>query len=172
MAPGLAPPPKLATTLGQMKEKSSPRAAPRQKRYDNAQPLENILRDLIGKGLLPAHNPNYLRYHALLMQAIPQQWHVHVRPGKLQYRDWEIFALDSATAYRLKFFIPEIQRQLAAHLPHVPPIVVKVDPALKTPYSLEKPKSLPAPRERLTDKEAERILGAFFARHRKKTDRE
>lgn len=169
MAPCLAPPLKLATTLGQMKEKSSPQASLslRKKRYASALPVENILRDLLGKGLLPERNPNYLRYHALLMHAIPEQWHGQVRLGKLQYRGWEIFALDSATAYRLKFFIPEIQRQLAESLPHVPPIVVKVDPAMKTPYSLHKPKSLPAPRERLTDEEADQILAAFFARHRK-----
>lgn len=156
-----------------MKKKSSPRAtpAPHKKKhtpYNTALPVDNILRDLFDKGLLPERNPNYLRYHALLMQAIPVQWHAEVRPGKLEYRAWEIFALDSATAYRLKFFIPEIQRRLAEHLPHVPPIMVKVDPAMKTAYSFHAPKSLPAPRERLTDDEAERILAAFFARHRKK----
>ncbi|MDO4776599.1 MAG: hypothetical protein Q4A06_03980 [Cardiobacteriaceae bacterium] len=153
-----------------MKEKTSPQPSLvlRKKRYDSAMPLENILHDLLGKGLLPRHNPNYLRYHALLMRAIPEQWHAQVRLGKLQYRGWEIFALDSATACRLKFFIPEIQRQLAESLPHVPPIVVKVDPAMKTPYSLHRPKSLPAPCERLSDDETNRILAAFLARHRKK----
>ncbi|MDO5091756.1 MAG: hypothetical protein Q4D61_09425 [Cardiobacteriaceae bacterium] len=156
-----------------MKQKSSPQAtpAPRKKRplpYNSALPVANILRDLFAKGLLPERNPNHMRYHNLLMQAIPEQWHAQVRPGKLEYRGWEIFALDSAIAYRLKFFIPEIERRLAEHLPHVPPIIVKVDPAMKTAYSFHPPKSLPAPRERLSDHEAKDILAAFFAKHRKR----
>lgn len=145
------------------------RQAKTQNRYRSAMPVADILADLLAKNTLPAQNPQYLRYHALLLAAIPAQWHGDIRIGKLQYQGFEIHAVDSALAYRLKFLAPEIRAALGKTLPHAPPIVVKVDPALKQWQSHAKPKSLPAPRERLSDRQADDILDAFFARTRKNT---
>lgn len=164
----LALPCKHSARLGWMKQKSSATHAKYKSRYRNARPVAEIIADLVRHDTLPAHNPQYLRYHALLLAAVPAEWHEHIRVGKLQYQGFEIYAIDSALAYRLRFLAPEIRRRLGESLPHVPPIQVKIDPGLKSWYARERPKSLPAPRERLTDAQADDILRQFFARMREK----
>lgn len=149
-----------------MSRKSRKRNA--EKRYKSATAIADILKDLMQKQTLPAQNPQYLRYHALLLAAIPSEWHAHIRIGKLQYQGFEIHCLDGALAYRLKFLAPEIQRLLSKSLSHPPPIVIKVDPSMKHWNTRTPPKSLPAPRARLSDAEANDILNRFFARARAK----
>lgn len=149
-----------------MSRKSRKRNA--KNRYRSVLSTAEIIADLMKRNTLPTQNPQYLRYHALLLAAIPGEWHDNIRIGKLHYQGFEIYAVDSALAYRLKFLAPEIQRTLGKTLPHPPPIIVKVDPALKNWQTHHRPKSLPAPRERLSDAQADEILSNFFKRMREK----
>ena len=158
-------PPKPADMRPKHEKSSAQPQARTYKRYKSAQPVASILQDLLAKQQLGAQNPAELHYRKLLLAAIPQEWHGDLRIGRLHYQQWEIFVIDSALAYRLNFLAPEIRRIVGEKLPHVPKLMIKVDPAMKNWYSHRQPKSLPPSPRRLTDREADDILNAFFAKH-------
>lgn len=73
---------------------------------------------------------DFHRYHAILMDCLPEQWAHRVMPGALRNGRWQLYVAQSSDAYQLHYLLPEIQQRLAEKLPYPPTLKINANPTL------------------------------------------